>query len=88
MAITLVAEATAQAIVKVAGASEAPGGMNAINLQLGEKYVAAFAELAKEGNTVILPADLSSVGSLVAGAMGILKGVQQGGAGQGDALRR
>src|SRR5512146_382241 len=46
-AIKAVADATAQAIRMVADAIEAPGGMNAVNLKVAEKYVDAFGNVAK-----------------------------------------
>ena len=72
-AIKAVADATAQAIRMVAEAIEAPGGMNAVNLKVAEKYVEAFSHVAKEGNTLILPGNLADMGGLVATAMSIVK---------------
>ena len=72
-AIKAVADATAQAIRMVADAIEAPGGMNAVNLKVAEKYVEAFANVAKQGNTLILPGNLAEMGSMVATAMSIVK---------------
>ncbi len=72
-AIKTVADGNAQAIRIVAQAIEAPGGMNAVNLKVAEKYVEAFSEVAKEGNTLILPGNLAEMGSLVATAMSIVK---------------
>jgi regulator of protease activity HflC (stomatin/prohibitin superfamily) len=72
-AIKAVADATAQAIRMVAEAIEAPGGMNAVNLKVAEKYVEAFSSVAKEGNTLILPGNLADMGGLVATAMSIVK---------------
>ncbi len=72
-AIKAVADATAQAIRTVAAAIEAPGGMNAVNLKVAEKYVEAFGNVAKEGNTLILPGNLADMGSLVAAAMSVVK---------------
>jgi regulator of protease activity HflC (stomatin/prohibitin superfamily) len=72
-AIKTVADGTAQAIRRVAEAIEAPGGMNAVNLKVAEKYVEAFANVAKEGNTLILPGNLAEMGSMVATAMSIVK---------------
>ncbi len=72
-AIKAVADATAQAIRMVANAIEAPGGMNAVNLKVAEKYVEAFSHVAKEGNTLILPGNLADMGGLVATAMSIVK---------------
>ncbi|MBI3479385.1 MAG: SPFH/Band 7/PHB domain protein [Nitrosomonadales bacterium] len=72
-AIRTVADGNAQAIRIVAAAIEAPGGMNAVNLKVAEKYVEAFAHVAKEGNTLILPGNLADMGGLVATAMSIVK---------------
>lgn len=73
-AIKAVAEATAEAIRKVAEAIELPGGMNAVNLKVAEKYVEAFANVAKEGTTLILPNNLADMGSMIATAMTVIKG--------------
>lgn len=68
-----IATATAEAISKVAEALQQPGGMEAINLQVAERYVDAFAGVAKEGNTLILPANLSDMGGMIASAMTVIK---------------
>ena len=60
----------------VAEATNAPGGMNAVNLQVAEKYVEAFGQLAKQGNTLVVPANLGDITSLVTSAMTIVKGTQ------------
>lgn len=73
-AIKAVAEATAEAIRKVAEAIELPDGMNAVNLKVAEKYVEAFANVAKEGTTLILPNNLADMGSTIAAAMTVIKG--------------
>ena len=72
-ALLAVAEATAEAIRKVAQAIQSPGGMEAVNLKVAEKYVEAFAGLAKAGNSLILPANLADVGGLIAAAMTVVK---------------
>ena len=72
-AIKAVASATAQAIQQVALAIQSPGGMDAVNLKVAEKYVEAFGNVAKEGNTLILPSNLADMGSMVAAAMSIVK---------------
>ena len=72
-AIKTVADANAQAIRMVAVAIEAPGGMNAVNLKVAEKYVEAFANIAKEGNTLILPGNMADMGALIAAAMNVVK---------------
>lgn len=72
-AILLRAEATAQGIRAVSDAIRENGAaaQGAIGLQVAEKYVDAFGKLAKETNTVILPAQLGDLGGMIAGAMGI-----------------
>ena len=75
-AVLAIAEATAEAIRKVAQAIQSPGGMEAVNLKVAEKYVEAFAGLAKTNNSLILPANLADVGSLIAAAMTVVKSQQ------------
>ncbi|HEY1058689.1 MAG TPA: stomatin-like protein [Limnobacter sp.] len=75
VAITEIANATAEALRKVAAAVNEPGGIQAVNLKVAEQYIEAFSKVAKEGNTLILPGDLSNMGSMVATAMQV---IQQG----------
>ena len=72
-AIKAIADANAQAIARVAQAVELPGGMQAVNLKVAEKYVDAFAGLAKVGNTLIIPSNMADISSLIAGAMSVVK---------------
>ncbi|MFH2135224.1 MAG: SPFH domain-containing protein [Pseudomonadota bacterium] len=72
-AILAVATANAEAIQKVAQAIQSPGGMDAVNLKVAEQYVEAFGNVAKEGNTLILPGNLADMGGMVATAMSIVK---------------
>jgi regulator of protease activity HflC (stomatin/prohibitin superfamily) len=71
-AIQLVADANAHAVRVVAAAIAAPGGMNAANLKIAEKYVEAFQHLARANNTLIIPSNLSDIAGLVASAMTVL----------------
>ncbi len=73
--ITAVADATAKAIEKIANAIERPGGMQAVNLKVAEKYVEAFAELAQTNNTMIVPANMADMSSLITAAMAVVKQV-------------
>ena len=68
-AILAVASATAEGIRKVAEAIKLPGGFEAVQLRVAEQYVTQFGELAKKSNTLILPANVSDVGSMIALAM-------------------
>lgn len=73
-ALRLVAQATAEAIRQVAAAVKEPGGTEAVNLKVAEQYVDAFAKLAKTNNTLIMPANVADIGSLVSAGMSIIKG--------------
>ena len=68
-AILAVASATAEGIRRVAEAIKLPGGFEAVQLRVAEQYVTEFGELAKKTNTLILPAIVSDVGSMIALAM-------------------
>jgi len=72
-AIKAIALANAEAIARVAHAIEMPGGMQAVNLKVAEKYVEAFAGIAKTGNTLIVPSNMADIGTLIAGAMSVVK---------------
>jgi len=72
-AVLAIAAATSEAIRKVANSIQAPGGMEAVNLRVAERYVDAFSGLAKTNNTLIVPANLADVGSLIATAMTIVR---------------
>jgi regulator of protease activity HflC (stomatin/prohibitin superfamily) len=76
-AILSIAAATAEGIRSVAAAIEAPGGFEAVQLRVAEQYVSQFGNLAKAGNTLIIPTTLSDPGAFIAAAMSIVKkGVQ------------
>lgn len=72
-AITQVANATAESLRVVAEAIESKGGMEAVQLQVAEQYIEQFGKLAKEGNTLILPGNLTDMGSMIAAAMTVIK---------------
>jgi len=72
-AILAVAQATAEGILKIAQATRVEGGMNAVQLRLAEQYIQEFGRLAKASNTIVLPAEVSDVGSMLTLATQILK---------------
>ena len=76
-AILSIATATAEGIRRVAESIEAPGGFQAVQLRVAEQYVTQFGNLAKAGNTLIVPTNLSDAGSFVAAAMSIIKSGKQ-----------
>ena len=72
-AILAVANATSEGIRKVADAIRQPGGMEATQLRVAEQYVDRFGELAKAGTTVILPANVADVASMVTTALRVFQ---------------
>ncbi|TBR17067.1 paraslipin [bacterium] len=77
-AIEAIATATAEGIRKVAASIQAPGGYEAVQLRVAEQYVKAFGELAKETNTMILPANAADVAGMITTAMAAIKQKQSG----------
>ncbi len=72
-AIRAIAGATADGLKAVAGAVQAQGGMEAVQLRVAEKLVEQFGHLAKQGNTLILPANFGDISTLIATAMSVVK---------------
>jgi len=75
--IELVAQATAEGIRKVAEALDTAGGETAANLRVAEKYIKEFGKLAQENNTMIIPASMGDVSSMVATVMSVLGHTKQ-----------
>ena len=78
-AILSVAQATAEGIRLVANAIHTPGGFEAVQLRVAEQYVKEFGEIAQKGNTLVVPANVADVASMIALAM---KTVQRADGGQ------
>jgi regulator of protease activity HflC (stomatin/prohibitin superfamily) len=73
-AITAVADATADAIRKIAASIREPGGEQAVQLKVAERAVEAYAQLAKANNTMIVPGHMGEVAGLIGTAMALFKG--------------
>ena len=73
-AITAVATATAEGLRKVAVSMTAEGGAEAMQLRVAEQYIGEFGNLAKTGNTFVVPANLGDLTSMMALATDIAKG--------------
>ena len=67
------AEASAEAIRKIAAAIQSPGGEQAVQLKVAEKAVEAYAQLAQKNNTMIVPGNMTEVSALIASAMAVMK---------------
>ncbi len=75
-AIYAVAQATAKGIEEVAQAIVKTGGTEAVALKIAEQYVSAFSQLAKSSTTVLLPANASDAGSMVAQALTVFDSIR------------
>jgi len=73
-AITAVASATAEGLRKVAASMTVDGGAEAMQLRVAEQYIGEFGNLAKAGNTFVVPANLGDLTSMMALATDIVKG--------------
>jgi len=55
-----------------AGARAAADALS-LQLRIAEQYVEAFGQIAKEGNTVLIPANAADAGGMIASALSIFK---------------
>ena len=72
-AIIAVADATADAIRKIAQAIREPGGEQAVQLKVAERAVEAYAQLAQKNNTMIVPGNMTEVSALIGTAMALMR---------------
>ena len=72
-----IANATAEAIAKIAQASQQQGGDTAVNLKVAEQYIEAFKNLAQTNNTLIIPSNLSDVSGMVSSVMKIVQSTKK-----------
>ncbi|MCP5215912.1 MAG: paraslipin [Pseudomonadales bacterium] len=72
-AILAIASATAEGLRQVALALKEEGGEAAMKLRVAEDYVTQFGKLAKESNTLVVPANLADISSMIALATSIVK---------------
>ena len=71
-AILAIADANATAVRQIGEATQAEGGMNAVNLKVAEQYVSAFQNMAKSSNTLVVPANMGDLSTLITGSMKII----------------
>ena len=72
-AILAVATATAEGLKKVAQSLISQGGEQAMQLRVAEAYIQQFGNLAKEGNTLVVPSNLTDLSSMIALATTIVR---------------
>ncbi|XP_048451378.1 stomatin-like protein 2, mitochondrial [Rhincodon typus] len=70
-AVIAKAKAKAEAIQMLSEVLSQQYGSQAASLSVAEQYVSAFSNLAKESNTILLPANTGDISSMVTQAMGI-----------------
>ncbi|MHB8881456.1 MAG: SPFH domain-containing protein [Thermodesulfovibrionales bacterium] len=75
-AIKLVANATADGIKTVGAAISEKGGLEAVQYRVASNLVDQFGSIAKTGNTMIVPASMSDISSIVTTAMNVIKSQQ------------
>ncbi len=79
-AILAVATATAEGLRQVGEALAGKGGIEAMQLRVAEEYVKQFGHLADEASsTLIVPANLSDIASMIALATSVVKGQNKAG---------
>ena len=71
------ADATAKGISLVSQAVTAHGGSEAASLRVAEQYLSAFGQIAKAGNTLLLPAATNDPANMVAQALSIYKTIAE-----------
>jgi regulator of protease activity HflC (stomatin/prohibitin superfamily) len=72
-AILAVATATAEGLRRVGGALSEQGGIEAMQLRIGEEYLRQFGKMAKESTTLVIPGELSDLASVIAMATSIVR---------------
>jgi regulator of protease activity HflC (stomatin/prohibitin superfamily) len=72
-AIAAVAEASADAIRKIAAAIQQPGGSDAVQLKVAEKAIEAYAGLARTSTAMVVPSSVSEVSGLIASALAVIQ---------------
>jgi regulator of protease activity HflC (stomatin/prohibitin superfamily) len=72
-AILAIATATAEGLSRVAKSLNEEGGQSAMQLRVAENYLEQFGNIAKEGNTLVVPANLADISSMISLATNIVK---------------
>jgi regulator of protease activity HflC (stomatin/prohibitin superfamily) len=72
-AILAVATATADGLRQVGAALTSEGGDAAMQLRVAQQYIDEFGNLAKTGNTLVIPANLADLASMIALATNIAR---------------
>ena len=71
--IQKVAEGTATGLRSISAAINEKGGINAVNMKLGQQYLSEFGNLAKTNNSLIIPTNLADIAGIVKAATSVIK---------------
>lgn len=74
--IERIASATAEGIRRIAESINMSGGKEAVQLQVAQDYIKEFGKLAQTNNTMIVPANISDISSMIATATKIFDNVR------------
>ncbi|MCQ2608674.1 MAG: paraslipin [Bacteroidales bacterium] len=75
--IEQIARATANGLREIATAIGTENGKDAVNLRIAEQYLNEFGKLAKENNTMIIPQNMTDVGSVISTAMSVIENTKK-----------
>uniref|UniRef100_A0A0G4FJ36 Band 7 domain-containing protein n=1 Tax=Chromera velia CCMP2878 TaxID=1169474 RepID=A0A0G4FJ36_9ALVE len=70
------AKASADGISVLSRALLVPGGRDAVTMRVAEQYVNAFGRIAKETNTVVVPANAGDPAGMIAQALSVYRSVR------------
>ena len=65
-AIEAIAKATSKSIENISQSIIKEGGADAVSMNIAQQYIEAFQKLAKNSNTLIIPAETGNISSMVA----------------------
>ena len=57
---------------RVAEATQAPGGQEAIQLRVAKQYIGEFGKVINNADTIILPSNVADVASMITTAMSVV----------------
>jgi regulator of protease activity HflC (stomatin/prohibitin superfamily) len=77
-AILALSQASAEGLRAVAQSAQEPGGAEAMQLRVAEKFITEFGKIAKEGTTIVVPANLADVSSMISLASEMLNRGRKG----------
>ena len=80
--IEKIATATAYGLKEIARVIADKGGADAVNLRIAEQYIQEFGKLAGKNNSMILPANLTDISSIIATATSVVKKMNKDSSGE------